>query len=258
MPQGSRTNAHLHLIRKGKYAKVIKYVLPRVETFTLSSGWDDGKVAAFAQAIEQVVVENPILTSHLVWKKNALYASLGTYTTKNHTFVKIEKDPSIVVETDLVSYKGQLDFINDCIAPMVGSTKKVLASDDIKTMRPLFHFHAHLFQFANGRVCYYTGVSHALVDGRTYYQIIDQISSFMNQEDILSHINWGNPELTTLDIYPDHLTKRDRRSIGLLPLFLGFLHSGKRKKEQICEPYSFRRFNLGYFIFDRRFKLEVF
>ena len=80
----SSIDSHLHLIHKGNYAEVIRRVLPRVETFTLSSGWDDDTVAALVNAIDQVVVENPILATHLIWKKNALYASPGTYTNKKH------------------------------------------------------------------------------------------------------------------------------------------------------------------------------
>jgi hypothetical protein len=225
----SSTKASLCLIHKGTYAKIIKFALPRVETFTISCGWDDGKANAFSKAVDQVVVQNPILTSHLVWKKNALYASPGTYTTENHSFVSIDEDPSISIENDFVSHEARIDFINTHLAPKVGNEKK-RASEDIKTKRPLFH--AHLFRFANGHACYYVGISHALVDGWTYYQIIDQISSFMSGQDKMPLINWGNPALATHEVVPDHYSKRDLRRIGILPLLLGFMRISLRKKRE--------------------------
>lgn len=200
-----------------------------METFTISSGWDDVKANAFSKAVDQVVVLNPILTSHLVWKKNALYASPGTYTSENHAFASIEKDLSIDIESALVSHETRIDFINTHLAPKVGFEKKI-ASEDIKTKRALFS--AHLFRFADGHACYYVGISHALVDGRTYYQIIDQISSFMSGKGEIPLINWGNPALTTHEPLPDHYSKRDLRRSGNLPLLLGIMRISLRKKRE--------------------------
>lgn len=222
-------SSSLHLIHKGNYANLIK-CLPRVETFTLSNGWNEYKAAAFTNAVKEVVNQNPILTSHLVWKKNAVYACPGTYTTEHHSFVTVEEDPSVDIEA-LGSHDARWRFINEQLAHRVGATKKTTATSDIKTKRPLFH--AYLFKFANGHVCYYIGVSHALVDSRTYYHLIEQISSIMNTGEILSEINWDNPDLATHELIPDHYSKKDIRRGGLLPSIIGFLRSGKRKHKHL-------------------------
>jgi len=124
-----------------------------------------------------------------------------------------------------------MDYINKYLAARVGSSKKTVASHDIKAKKPLFH--AQLFRFAGGYACCYFGVSHALVDGRAYYQIIEQVSSFMNEGVIKKRINWGNPKLTTLELWHDHYTKKDVKKSGILPLLLGFLRSGKRAKQHL-------------------------
>eukprot|EP00984_Skeletonema_dohrnii_P018186 scaffold8428_cov120-Skeletonema_dohrnii-CCMP3373.AAC.2 len=222
-------NTSPYLIHKGTYAKLIKYVLPRVETFTLSNGWNDDKALAFTNAVEEVVNQNPILTSHLVWEKNAVYACPGTFTS-NSSFVTVEEDLSVDVEA-FGSHDARWRFINEQLTHKVGAARKTTAANDIKAKRPLFH--AYLFKFANGHACYYISVSHALVDARTYYHIIEQISSFMNTGHIVSKINWGNLDLTTLETLPDHYNKRDIRRVGFLPLMIGFLRSGKRKHSHL-------------------------
>ena len=227
-----RNKKEMMLIHNGEFAKAIP-VLPRVETSTLSVGWDDDKVQAFVKAMKQVVIENPILTSHLIKKKNSIYACPGTFSPEKHKFVTVvdesESGDNINIR-DLKSTKERLDFIQQFISSKLGD-KKSSGSNDIKTKCPLFH--AYLFRFSDGYACYHIGISHALVDGHTYYLIIDQISSFMNQEEV-TKINWGNPGLTTHEAIPDHYTKKDKKKIGPLPMILGIVRyafcAGKKKK----------------------------
>lgn len=225
------------LIHNGEFAKQIPF-LPRVETSTLSTGWDDDKVLAFVKAVKQVVIENPILTSHLVRKKNSIYACPGTYSPEKHKFVTVvdESEPGDGLNIqDLKTTKERLDFVQKCVSSKLGD-KNTAAENDIKTKCPLFH--AYLLRFSDGYACYHIGISHALVDGHTYYLIIDQISSFMNRKEV-TKIVWGNPSLTTHEVVPDHYTKKDRKRLGLLPTLLGFVRysfRARKKKEHtwIC------------------------
>ena len=149
-----------------------------METFTLSGGWNEEKAVAFTKAVEQVVVENPLLASHLVWKKSALCAIEGTYPPDKHTFVTMVEDASVDIQ-GLKTHRERLDFIDTLSSRLGrGHKQKLTTEEDIKTRHPLFH--AHLFRFRDGHACYHVELSHALGDAQTYYRIIDQISSFMN------------------------------------------------------------------------------
>lgn len=219
------------LIHCGYYATRLK-LLPKIESCTLCSGWDEDKVQDFTKAIKQVVIENPILSSHLNWRKHekSLYACPNTYTPENHSFVTVVDESDNTTINDLDSHESRLGFINNIADKL--ACEKNLVSDDIKTKRSLFH--CHLFRFGNGYTCYHVGVSHALADAHTYYLIIDQISAFMNQKPV-TKIVWGNPDLTTLETFPDHFTRQDKRRLGLLPLLLGFFRNSifaRGRKEQ--------------------------
>ena len=128
------------LIHNGEFAKQIPF-LPRVETSTLSSGWDDDKVLAFVKAVKQVVIENPILTSHLVKKKNGIYACPGTHSPEKHKFVTVvdESEPGDEINIqDLKTTKERLDFVQKYVSSKLGD-KNTAAENDIKTKCPLFH-----------------------------------------------------------------------------------------------------------------------
>ncbi|GFH45169.1 hypothetical protein CTEN210_01643 [Chaetoceros tenuissimus] len=235
------------LIRKGPYAKQLK-LMQRVETFTLSHGWKDDKIARFRKAIEEVVLENPILTSHLVWKKNSIYTSLGTFTIENHSFCTVEYDRDLDVRKTFCNQKATMKYMHGKLAKKIECQNKT-ASEDIETKRPLFH--AHLFVFSHDYACLYIGVSHAIVDVATYYNIVGQISALMNDQDI-TPINWQNEHMITLEPFPDHYTFRDRRKGGLLPMLFGALVNISRTRRE--QAWIVRKDKV---IFEKRNQLDT-
>jgi len=190
--------------------------LDSVATFTLCSGWTDDIEEAFANAIERVIDENPILTSCLLRKKTHLYARPAVYTRKNHQFFTSVKDMTNDMQ-NFQTHKDQLHFMIHYLGPKV-QTAVNRVRYEIKYKKPLFH--VHLFRFRNGYACYHVAISHALVDITTYYNIIGQISSFMNQEQI-SKIQWGRtPHILS---YPSHYTEKDKSLFSLSNLLVGFI-----------------------------------
>ena len=65
-------------------------------------------------------------------------------------------------------------------------------------------------------------MSHAIGDGTTFFQLVSQISSFMNGREPC-HIDWNNPLKASHEIYPESFSERDyTRSYGL-PFCWGLL-----------------------------------
>lgn len=74
---------------------------------------------------------------------------------------------------------------------------------------------AKLMDFGDGTGAYSIKVSHAVGDGTTFFQIVSQISSFMNGR-APSKIDWCCPAKATHEIYPETFSERDyTRSYGL-------------------------------------------
>jgi hypothetical protein len=87
------------------------------------------------------------------------------------------------------------------------------SADQIRDGSPLFE--AKIMDFCDGHAAYSIKVSHAIGDGTTYFQLLSQISSFMNGR-TPTNIDWNNPLKATHEIYPENFSERDyQRSYGL-------------------------------------------
>jgi len=75
------------------------------------------------------------------------------------------------------------------------------SADQIRDGSPLFE--AKIMDFCDGHAAYSIKVSHAIGDGTTYFQLLSQISSFMNGR-TPTNIDWNNPLKATHEIYPEH------------------------------------------------------
>lgn len=83
--------------------------------------------------------------------------------------------------------------------------------------------------FGDGVAAYSIKMSHAIGDGTTFFQLVSQISSFMNGR-TPAKIDWDNPLKTTHEIYPETFSERDyTRSYGL-PFGWGLF--------KVCHPYA--------------------
>lgn len=69
--------------------------------------------------------------------------------------------------------------------------------------------------FGDGTAAYSIKMSHAVGDGTTFFQLVSQVSSYMNGR-TPSPIDWNNPLKATHEIYPENFSERDyERSYGL-------------------------------------------
>jgi hypothetical protein len=74
---------------------------------------------------------------------------------------------------------------------------------------------AKIMDFGDGVAAYSIKMSHAVGDGTTFFQLVSQISSYMNGR-TPTNIDWDNPIKSTHEIYPENFSERDyTRSYGL-------------------------------------------
>ena len=97
----------------------------------------------------------------------------------------------------------------------------------------LFTSIAKIVDFGDGHAAYSIAMSHAVGDGTTFFEIVSQISSYMNGNEPCS-INWNHPLKATHEIYPDNFSERDyHRSYGL-PFGWGLLKNLRTLKSRTC------------------------
>lgn len=93
---------------------------------------------------------------------------------------------------------------------------------------------AKIIDFGDGHAAYSIKMSHAIGDGTTYFQIISQISSYMNGNEP-PPIEWNHPIKATHEIYPEIFSERDyHRSYGL-PFGWGLLKNLRGLPSRQCK-----------------------
>ena len=245
------TDTQTHLIHKGRAVNMIKRCVA-IEGLTLSHGWTSQASEAFTLAVEAVVRANPILTGQLIeektspwpWvNKSTLRVIPGVFSPDSHSFVTVVKPPAdlaspaeVVYEEEMnkgVSTKDLFDHVHSHIAPCLLS-KAEFSYDQIKYASPLFE--AKIMDFGDGYAAYSIKLSHAIGDGTTFFQLVSQISSFMNGRDP-QPINWDNPLKAIHEIYPENFSKQDYERSYCGPFGWGVFKNirtlGKRKCEYL-------------------------
>ena len=179
---------------------------------------------------EAVVRANPILTGKLIevkrhpwpWtRRGELRIIPNAFPPEKHSFVTaVDPPPTMAspgqaMQHEIAGEGGAIDlfqYVHSNVAPFL-LEKATFSTDQIRDGSPLFE--AKIMDFGDGYAAYSIKLSHAIGDGTTYFQIVSQISSFMNGH-TPSKIDWDNPLRPTHEIYPDNFSERDyQRSYGL-------------------------------------------
>lgn len=239
------TDSSTYLIHTGHAIKMIKRCVA-IEGLSVSDGWTPQATEAFSLAVEAVVRANPILTGQLVEEKkspwpwaqtSSLKVIPGVFPPESHSFLKTVPPANLISPAQVMneeinkgaSAKEIFHHVHSHIAPCLLG-KAEFSYDQIKNASPLFE--AKIMDFGDGYAAYSIKMSHALGDGTTFFQIIKQLSSYMNGH-TPQPINWDNPLKATHEIYPETFSKQDyERSYGG-PFGWGVLKNirtlGKRK-----------------------------
>ncbi|KAL7553416.1 hypothetical protein ACHAWF_016698 [Thalassiosira exigua] len=211
-----------YLIHKGRAVDMIKRCVS-IEGLSLCTGWTRQATDAFKIAIEAVVCANPILAGKLVEvKKWPLGSELrivpNAFPPESHSFVTtVNLPPGMTNPRDDITKEGNsakalFEQVHSTVAPCLLG-KASFSANQIEDESPLFE--AKIMDFGDGVAAYSMKMSHAIGDGTTFFQIVSQISSFMNGR-TPSKIDWNNPLRSTHEIYPDNFSERDySRSYGL-------------------------------------------
>eukprot|EP00984_Skeletonema_dohrnii_P019261 scaffold9177_cov67-Skeletonema_dohrnii-CCMP3373.AAC.2 len=244
------TDASTYLIHKGRAIKMIKRSVA-IEGLSVSDGWTPQASEAFSLAVEAVVRANPILTGQLVEEKTSpwpwaqprtLRVIPGVFPPESHSFLTTINPPADLASPAQVLYeeinkgtsaKELFQHVHSHVAPRLLG-KAEFSYDQIKNASPLFE--AKLMDFGDGYAAYSIKMSHALGDGTTFFQVIKQISSYMNGHEP-QPINWDNPLKATHEIYPETFSNQDyERSYGGpfgWGVFKNIRTLGKRKCEYL-------------------------
>jgi len=244
------TDSSTYLIHKGRAVNMIKRCVA-IEGLSMSNGWTPQATEAFTLAVEAVVRANPILTGQLVEEKTSpwpwtqqstLRVIPGVFSPESHSFVNLVNPPADLASPAEVLHeeinkgvraKELFEHVHSHIAPCL-LEKADFSYDQIKNASPLFE--AKLMDFGDGYAAYSIKLSHAVGDGTTFFQIVSQISSYMNGR-TPQPINWDNPLKATHEIYPETFSKQDYERSYCGPFGWGVLKNirtlGKRKCEYL-------------------------
>jgi len=216
-----------------------------VEGLNLSTGWTPQATQAFQLAIEAVVRKNPILTGKIIekksspwpWSRRELHIIPNVYPPGSHSFVSVVEPPvDMVNPSDILRGNGGntkelFEYVHSNVAPSLLG-KPDFTVDQIRNGSPLFE--AKIMDFGGGNAAYAIKMSHAVGDGTTFFQIVSQISSYMNGRDP-AEINWDNPLKAEHEIYPPTFSERDyHRSYGL-PFGWGLFKNIRTLSKRKCK-----------------------
>lgn len=242
------TDSSTYLIHKGRAVNMIKRCVA-IEGLSMSDGWTPQATEAFSLAVEAVVRANPILTGQLIeekespwpWShKSTLSIIPGVFPPESHSFLTVVNpladlaSPAQVMHEEInkgVSAKVLFEHVHSHIAPCL-LEKAEFSYDQIKNASPLFE--AKLMDFGDGYAAYSVKMSHAIGDGTTFFQIVSQISSYMNGRKP-QPINWDNPLKATHEIYPETFSKQDYERSYSGPFGWGLLKNIRTLSKRKCE-----------------------
>lgn len=236
------TDDSTYLIHKGRAVNMIKRCVA-LEGLSLSNGWTNQATQAFTLAVEAVVRANPILTGQLVeekktpwpWSnKSTLRVIPGVFPPESHSFVTIVEPPSDLTSPEQaagISANKLFHHVHSQVAPCL-LDKPEFSYDQIKNASPLFD--AKIMDFGDGYAAYSIKLSHAIGDGTTFFQIVSQISSYMNGRDP-QPINWNNPLKAIHEIHPENFSKRDYERSYCGPFGWGVFKNIRTLSKRKCE-----------------------
>lgn len=261
-----------YVIHKGRATDMIKRCVS-IEGLSLSKGWTPQATQAFQLAIEAVVRANPILTGKLIevkpspwpWASKELHVLPNAYNPKNHSFCTLLEAPNdllspgeVLEEEGTTCVNTLFDYMSSTFAPFM-LDKPDFTFKQIANKTPLFqgknaaqdisdklicelknisfppwYYLAKIIDFGDSHAAYSIKMSHAIGDGTTYFQLVSQISAYMNGNEP-PPIIWDNPMKSTHEIYPDSFTERDyHRSYGL-PFGWGLLKNLRALPQRRCK-----------------------
>lgn len=193
------------LVHRGPLAKTLS-LLPAVATNTFSSGWNYSKLRALKQAIQRLVVQNPILSGSVVMEKDSIYVEPGMHNPDTHMFwtditsyrdSRLAADPRtilfledyIVPNLHTMPAKQKLRFMQNHVAPLFPEVTRV--KEEAKKRLPVFH--VYLLPLTGGNLAYSIRMSHAVGDAATYFALVNQLSHLLQGNGASPAIDWEAP-----------------------------------------------------------------
>lgn len=247
------------LVHNGQLAKTLP-LFPAVGTNVLSSGWNPTKLRALKQAIQQLVVQNPILSGIVVMERDGIYIEPGMYNPDSHTFwtdVLSSRNTGKAVDPRTIRFledyvvpslhtmraNQKLRFMQNHVAPLL--PKVTSMKEEAKKKLPVFQ--VYLVPLAGGHLVYSIRISHAVGDAATYFALVNQLSHLLQGEGNKAPIiDWEAPARKTHEgQLKNQMSAKDAKSMRSAPLKLPRASKGggyvllsrskiNRRKQQLC------------------------
>lgn len=244
---GKEDLSSLHFLVHDGYSAEMIGRSPAIAGVTICSGWTEQATYDLQNAVQSIVMDNPILGGHVYKKQDALWIQAGTFSPTSF-FQKVEWPTNLDnLPINITSFTAT-DWLDFCTTKRYPSTKTTtkasfppssssslsshqsllevlfdpceLTSDQLQHRLPLFK--VTLCVLPGGTVAlWHAKVSHAVGDGVTFFYLVKQLSLYMSGEtkQSIPQIDWtfrlrqrqrtSHQSQLHDELYPQTFTKRE-------------------------------------------------
>jgi hypothetical protein len=202
------------LVHEQGYSRDMILRSPSIAGINLIENWSDKATNDLMQATRQLVQANPILRGRACMKQanQQLWitsASVDDDNKQQHDFLRILPTPKNAPDfSKITGIQERLDAIQKKLIPLFHPKELTpLTSEQISRKLPLFG--VTLIELPNNFAAYAITMSHAVGDGVTFFQLIKELSLYMNHLPVEHAIDWNCPSKATHEFSPPGSTNRD-------------------------------------------------
>ena len=202
---------------------------PSITTITLMDGWTTAHTEKLRAAVKDVVAANPILSGKVVAGEGGkgLAIAPAMHDILDPATLNIVAGPSdFEPPADIVARCSYCQDVLGPLVPNLGNPTQQKSSGG-----PLFN--VTLIELPDQRAAYSVSLSRIVGDSWTYYALIDQLNSLINDK-ALEPLTWDEPNVSK---EVDHWSDRDkfRSSKLMIPAIVSKMVTSARRKSQFIE-----------------------
>ena len=201
---------------------------PAIVSLTLVRNWSNEALVALKKAIDKLLELNPILTGRLV--RNPATNELTVECGKHSNFFNVIQGPSdFTVPSNLDERIHAMQLEIEPLFDIIG-----LSLEQIETGSKLFG--VTVCTLPDDHACYVIQLSHMIADGATYYMLLAQLQSLLDEQDIelIRKYKWAPSPDNVLT--PSFYTSEDkyRELKSWRPGFMKLAHGGMPRTSSIA------------------------
>ena len=204
-------------------------MMPSTTTITLMDSWTMAHTQKLRVAVKDVVAANPILSGKIVAGEDGKGLAIAPADHKNldpATLNVVAGPSNFDPPADIVARCSYCQDVLGPLVPNLGNPTQQKSSGG-----PLFN--VTLIELPGHRAAYSVSLSRIVGDSWTYYALIDQLNSLINDK-ALEPLTWDEPNVSK---EVDHWSDRDkfRSSKLMIPAIVSKMVTSARRKSQFIE-----------------------